>query len=198
MRLNASHPILPANREEKEAKLKDFVLRDLAHRRDGSNSNQPAIYSVIARAPDSPVVRVLHALSNEIAAAGIEIQAILFEIEPNFEENIPALSLLDISEIDARVLNDARFAAAHEQLVLSPGRIWIGDCMRRDPTKRDAFEMYADNDATAFLHAESSFARVWPHVKPLKSVRGPVGLIHDAVLASQSQSTSDGRVVTRR
>ncbi len=198
MRLNASHPILPANREEKEAKLKDFVLSDLAGSRDGTASSPPAFYTVIARAPDSPVVRVLHALANDIAAAGIEIRAILFETEPSFEEAIPALSLLDISEIDARVLNDARFAAAHEQLVLSPGRIWIGDCMRRDPTKRDAFEMYADSDATAFRHAESSFARVWPHAKPLKTVRGSAGLAHDAVLASQSQSASDGRPVSRR
>lgn len=198
MRLNASHPILPANREEKEAKLKDFVRQDLARRRDSSAGGLPAYYSVIARAPDSPVARVLHALAADISAAGIEIRAIVFETEHSFEENIPALSLLDLADIDARVMIDARFAAAHEQLVLSSGLIWVGDCMRRDPTKRDAFEMYVDNDAKASRHADTSFNRLWAHARPAKSVRGAAGLARDAMYASHSQASPDGRPVNRR
>ena len=198
MRLNASHPILPANREEKEAKLKDFVAQDLARRGEGTASEQPAIYTVIARSPDSPVARVLHSLSAEIAAAGIEIRAIMFETEHNFEENIPALSLLDVTGVEARVMNDQRFAAAHEQLVLSSGRVWLGDCMRRDPTKRDAFEAYAVNNVVATGHASSSFTRLWAHAKPAKHVSGAAGLARDAMIASQSQPVREGGPVTRR
>ena len=58
-----------------------------------------------------------------------------------------AVSLLDISCGEFRVLGDPRFGAAHEQLVVGT-HVWTGDCLRRDPNKRDAFEVYHSDDAS--------------------------------------------------
>ena len=71
-----------------------------------------------------------------------------------------AASLLDIICGEFRVLGDPRFGAAHEQLVVST-HVWTGDCLRRDPNKRDAFEVYYSDDAAVRLYAAGSFEKLW-------------------------------------
>ncbi len=46
-----------------------------------------------------------------------------------------------IPGVTCRVANDRRLFDAHEQLVLSAKDTWTGDCMRRDPTKRDSLRV---------------------------------------------------------
>jgi hypothetical protein len=55
---------------------------------------------------------------------------------------------------------------AHEQLILSPTAIWTGDCMRRDPVKRDAYEAYAPDSAETARIAQQCFERVWTASEP--------------------------------
>lgn len=156
-------PLPPSNpalsREDKEAKLKAFITEALAI--DGGRIDETRkTYSLVARSLASPVVKALHAATADIVAAGIAVRVVLFESEALADEPAQA-ALLDSSAIEIRVLNDQRFSAAHEQLTLDHGRVWIGDCMRRDPAKRDAFEMYHTGLPTMTAHAEGSFAKLW-------------------------------------
>ena len=78
----------------------------------------------------------------------------------------------------ARVLfsqTNPRLADAHEQLVINDAACWVGDCMRRDPSKRDAFECYAPAHPEASRTAAVSFARLWGACEPvtLRSTRPP-------------------------
>ena len=57
-------------------------------------------------------------------------------------------------------MSDIRLLDAHEQLVLDAATAWVGDCMRRDPSRRDTYEFYSNCPVTA-RHAVCSFAQMW-------------------------------------
>ena len=198
MRLIASPPLILSCREGKEAKLKDFIAQDLAARKDGARDGAALRYTVIARAPDSIIAQVLRAAAADIAAAGIEISAILFESETCFEEVHQPCSLVDEKSIDCRFLRDQRFAAAHEQLVLSDSKVWIGDCMRRDPSKRDAFELFHADNKTAAMHATASFNRLWAHAKSVQRVAGASGMAPGFLLAGDTEKPANRHPAGRR
>jgi hypothetical protein len=169
MRFAPSPRLLQVGREDKEAQLKDFAAKDITARL-AANTASAHVYTVIARAPDSPVIRALSALGGELIASGIGIRAILMDLDL-FIEDQHKPTLLELGNAEIRLLKDMRFAAAHEQLVLSPSRFWIGDCMRRDPAKRDAFEIFHEDNAAAARHAEISFSRLWAKGKPVHRVK---------------------------
>jgi hypothetical protein len=60
--------------------------------------------------------------------------------------------------------------SAHEQLVLAPDRAWIGDSMRREPSKRDAYESFAAGCAETATNAARSFEKIWRASAPVRSV----------------------------
>lgn len=160
MRLDQPSRSVIDPRTEKEAKLKSFIAEAL-----GDPTGTTAL-SLLARATDSPVARALTAAVTESGRSDLVLSVVLFDIDSVVEDHASA-SILDLRIAQFRVLHDARFAAAHEQLVLGPTRVWIGDCMRRDPQKRDALEFYhADSPANA-AHAIASFSRLWAKAKPL-------------------------------
>ncbi len=193
MRIAPPAPAVVANRGEKEAKLRQLIVGAVAV--SGMNA-----ITLVARAPDSPVARALTGAAKEISGAGIAMRVVLFEIESSGDEATPH-SLLEDAGIDVRVLADPRFAAAHEQLTLGGSALWIGDCMRRDPSKRDAFEMHITGDAKAARHAECSFAKLWAAAKPLKRVvTGSVApeVINARKTAKAQAKAKSGRDVSRR
>lgn len=195
MRLPSPPRIVVVSREEKESKLKTFIAAALAAKRDTAIDGFRAPFTLVARAPDSPVAQAVHALASEIAAANIAVRVVLFETEPMSEDTVHA-SLLDIAGIETRMLNDLRFAAAHEQLVLGPDQVWIGDCMRRDPLKRDAFEMYHDGHAPSASHASASFAKLWDKSTALNRVVTTV--VSPDLIAAGQQAPAAVPVSTRR
>lgn len=189
MRLPSPPRISVVSREDKEAKLRDFIAQALAARRASPLDTFGETFTLVARAPDSPVAQALMAMAGDIAAANIAVRVVLFETEPMSEDTVHA-SLLDVSSIDMRMLTDLRFAAAHEQLVLGRDQVWIGDCMRRDPMKRDAFEMYHAAQASTAAHATVSFNKLWDKSTPLNRVVGS-SVSTNAMLAGQKASESD-------
>jgi hypothetical protein len=189
MRLPTPPRIAIVSREDREAKLKSFVLEALAARDEAAIE-----FTLVARAPDSPVAQALLAVLPEISAANIAVRVVLFETEPLAEEIVQS-SLLDAGSVEVRMLADQRFAAAHEQLSVGGGRVWIGDCMRRDPAKRDAFEMYHGGDAAIAGHANSSFAKMWEKSVALNRVV-PASVAANAMLAGQT--AGDGPSASRR
>ncbi|MEO0729875.1 MAG: hypothetical protein AAFY64_05800, partial [Pseudomonadota bacterium] len=67
----------------------------------------------------------------------------------------------DLGCADIRYAVGTNIDDAHEQLVIAGRAVWIGDCMRRDPIKLDAFEQFIDSDAEAVQWARVAFDRLW-------------------------------------
>lgn len=167
MRFATSPRLLQVGREEREAKLRDFVASDMAGRvADGATHT----YTLLARAPDSPVARAVAMLANELASAQMTVRVLLLDLD-TFTDEPGRPSVLEMANAEIRLLSDARFLAAHEQLVLGPQTLWIGDCMRRDPAKRDAFEIFHDANPSAGSHASLSFSRLWAGAQEIRRVR---------------------------
>lgn len=175
-------------REEKEAKLRTLISECLAGGQTSVN--------VVARAPDSPVARALAAIAAEPASHHVAIRAIFLDAETGTADD---LQLLDLPNVETRMLRDARFASAHEQLDMGCDRAWLGDCMRRDPTKRDAFELHITGDAKAVHHAAVSFERLWLQATPanrVKTIAAEFVIAHQtgaALAAPADHGTSSSR-----
>jgi hypothetical protein len=147
--------------EEKESKLKSFVQSvveksvgvEIASRRDDA-------VLLVARSPESPVAKAVAALARE-GIIGQPVRAV-FALAPRGEVPATVAQTLTVLSSDAmHVLIDARLFDAHEQLVLSETASWVGDCMRRDPMKRDAYECFAADCAKTASWARRSHERLW-------------------------------------
>jgi hypothetical protein len=142
-------------REAKEDKLKEFISTHLAT----MSANAPTIWSLIARSSHSPVVKALNALAPEITKAQVTVRAILAVLDNGTVDAQAETMMLCATE--CRVAGNPRLIEAHEQLVLSATTCWIGDSMRREPDKRDAYECYAVDHALTAKWSTTSFSRLW-------------------------------------
>ena len=150
---------------EKVAKISEFIAGDL-EMRTLHGMQAAGTYLLLARSPQSPVAQALRANAQSLAAANVSVRVIFCEIEPAAAE--AAGKPFGLSG-ETRIARDSRLLAAHEQLVLAPDRAWIGDCMRREPTKRDTYERFAANAPEAATMATRSFERLWSSAAPLRS-----------------------------
>lgn len=170
MRLAASARDVLGNREEKETRLRSFISETLC-----SDEHKTFSCTLVAKSIESPVAAALTAVLREAAALKISLRVVLLETDGLAEDSVAA-TLLDMPDADVRILQDVRFAAAHEQLLTGGERLWIGDCMRRDPVKRDAFELFYAGNATAAGHARQSFEKLWQKAEPAKRMV-PAGVV---------------------
>jgi hypothetical protein len=137
--------------------------------------------TVIARSAESPVVKALEAVREDIGAAGASVRAIFLQ------SNVGAWGAVDgVFARDVRLALNPRLLEAHEQLVISPTAVWIGDCMRRDPMKRDAFSQEKLGCATTVKFAALSFEKLWQLATPAMGALAAMGSVpaiprHDAV-----------------
>jgi hypothetical protein len=155
--------------EEKSEKLKGFIQTWLALASTGSRATEPRCVTLVARSPNSPIARVVADLSTAIVAAGYSLKVVFSMLDAE----APAADWRVIGEApscvgEIRFARNPRLADAHEQLVLSADVCWIGDSMRRDPSTRDAFEIYALGYAETVHLAKTSFDRVWAVCEPVK------------------------------
>ena len=146
-------------REEKETRLKAFIASHMESHRASGVAPGITTYRLLALSSESPVARALGALAPDLAAAGIGVQAVFAR---------RAATVMP-EGADCRFVTDVRLLDAHEQLVLDRATAWIGDCMRRDPLKRDSYELYSDSPLTAG-HAARSFAQIWLAAGPRGSL----------------------------
>jgi len=157
---------------EKVAKISQFIAGDL-ETRTLHGMQAPGTYLLLARSPNSPVAQALRANAQKLAAANVSIRAIFCEVVPVASGN----ETMPFGLAELRLARDPRLLAAHEQLVLSPDCAWIGDCMRREPTKRDTYERFAENAPDVATLAARSFERLWRNAVPLRSLpQMPAGL----------------------
>jgi hypothetical protein len=151
---------------EKVANLSAFIADDLQTRATGG-LQAANCYLLIARSPRSPVAQALRTHATLLAAAGVTVRAIFSEVERIGAEDLVAP--FDLRG-ECRAIRDTRLLAAHEQLVLSPDRTWIGDSMRREPSKRDTYQRFTVNSAETFATAVRSFERLWRAAVPLMAM----------------------------
>jgi hypothetical protein len=107
-------------------------------------------------------------LGPELAQRGIRVRAIFTSIadDGRIGDWRGAQTALPFAR-EVRWASHPRITEAHEQLVVAGAACWIGDCMRRDPTKRDAFEQYRADDEAASRVAARSFEHLWRIAQPL-------------------------------
>ena len=154
MRTNTSPRMHVVRKEEKEARLATFIAEQLAAAIATDLAGRGL--TVLARSLESPVLKALAVHNQAIRAAGLKVRAIIVLSEGSSDE-VSGL----LAGFTARRGCDARLLDAHEQLAIGDRVAWIGDCMRREPTKRDAYEIYSAECAEMAALAHRSFDRVW-------------------------------------
>ena len=140
---------------EKVAKLSAFIASDIDTRGARGLYAAGGCYLLIARSPESPVVVALRDHASSLAKSGIRIRAIFSDVEPGQGAVTVAAAPFALPS-ECRIARDPRLLAAHEQLVLAPDRSWVGDSMRREPSKRDAYESFAPGCAETATNAARS------------------------------------------
>lgn len=175
MRVRPPLRVTVTRHDEKEHKLADFVRQHLAAAQQGRAASY-GVFMLVARSVDSPLVRAMLGLASEISAVGVSLRLILAQVE---HEQLPESWERDLGPLacEVRWARRPRLIEAHEQLVIGPETCWIGDCMRRDPTKCDAFESYILDCGEAAGCAAVSFERLWAASVPLRRLGLPPAVV---------------------
>lgn len=162
MTLNAKPRMNVVKREDKEEKLKAFIADFLATNIAGNGGHA---WQLVARSIDSPVILALTALAPQINAAGFKVKTLLTHVEPSLADSTARHAIGFACEL--RISRDVRLLDAHEQLRIDHSTAWIGDCMRREPAKRDAYECYAANCTETADWSGKAFDRLWSRGEPM-------------------------------
>jgi hypothetical protein len=157
-------PFAPARmivvkKEEKEAKVRLLLIDALAQRARSTAVDAPVL-RVLAQSANSPVARAVAALRADLARAGATVEIVL--AKPDQTQPVA----LDLTAASYRHLADVRFHDAHELLVLGTTTCWVGDCMRRDPSTRDSFELHGVDNVETARWALMCFAQIWGRAIP--------------------------------
>lgn len=150
--------------EDKELKLVEFIQ---ASAERAVSSGEPRVVLGIARSPDSPMARAIARALPVASAQNTTLRVVLTTLSASDDGAAPNAILAH----DVRIIRDARLLDAHELLVLDATTSWIGDCLRRDPARRDAYEWYAPDCPATARAARISFERIWAKAEPTGPVR---------------------------
>lgn len=151
--------MIVVKKEEKEAKIRLLLIDALAQRARSASTNG-LVLRVLAQSANSPVARAVAALRADLAGANATVEIVF--AKPDQTQPVA----LDLAAANYRHLADVRFHDAHELLVLGTTTCWVGDCMRRDPSTRDSFELHGVDNAEAARWALMCFARIWGRAAP--------------------------------
>lgn len=150
-------------REEKQAKLTAFIQEQMDRIPSDTLSGGEYELLLLAVSTDSPVIAALKSVTAARSLANVHLRLIL--------ANVQGDSLLEelqgLPPVSVNWARNARLLDAHEQLVISKTASWTGDCMRREPNKRDACECFADDCEESAKWARISFERLWSASVPL-------------------------------
>jgi hypothetical protein len=144
----------------------DWLRCEAVRVRAGSLSDTSIL--ALARSPKSPVIGALSSAGADIASAGLSVKVAFATIAdaPGLEPWIDPNSMLAFGR-EVRHAANPRMSEAHEQLVLGSNAVWFGDCMRRDPSQRDAYESYCPDNPALALSCTQTFTRLWQRTTPL-------------------------------
>ena len=160
MKRQSFHAMQVVKREEKETKLVQFVLGEIASGRVALKGH----WKVVSLSMDSPVIAALRRVISDLGGApALQVNVVLTRLG----KHELACDFEGMEQLAIRTTQSSRLLDAHEQLVLGAASSWTGDCMRRDPRERDAFETFGSNDAELAQWAFKSFERLWVAAQPL-------------------------------
>lgn len=165
MRLRTSDRFVVATPDVREARLRQLLTDQLAIRWSTGEMAGEAVL-MVARSPASPVARAVRSMAGQLAAAKVATFSIYAMLDPVLDPNGLLLTDFPPASGPVRMLRDSRFYEAHEQLILTGGALWNGDCLRRDPLKRDAFERCCF-DIRDIADAARTYARLWASAIPV-------------------------------
>ena len=157
MRLRPPLRVAVSRHEEKEQSLREFLSRHVTG--PLSASGHACDLLIVARSLESPLIKAVTSIGEDIAAAGLSVRLILAQLDCEPSPQVWARGVPFGHEI--RWAKRPRLIEAHEQLVIGPETCWIGDCMRRDPAKCDAYESFIEGCGEAAGCAAVSFDRLW-------------------------------------
>jgi hypothetical protein len=171
---------------EKEQKLQEFIYQHPAGAQHGGDASRATHLLIIARSLESPRQAGRWGSRTRSRLPGLSARMILAQVdrEPLPEEWGRAITFSH----EIRWAKHPRLIEAHEQLVLGPETCWIGDCMRRDPAKCDAYESYVEGCGEAAGCAAVSFERLWLASQPLMS-SSPAGSAAGLAQAARCRSS---------
>ena len=119
--------------------------------------------SFVLRSPASPMAKALLQTIAELSHLDVVINGLFTRIDP--AEDYAVWALLAAARgkplVQVRWLKREAFADANEQLVLGQHFAWYGDCMRREPENRDAYEVMQLAEPEAAAQATSAFKALW-------------------------------------
>ncbi len=128
--------------------------------------------TIIARSPHSPVILAMCAMRESLRARQICVQVVFSDVDPEKALRYAWNVISDLSK-DREHGDLIRWASshgileAHEQMVLGQKMCWLGDAMRREPGRRDGFDVFdADAPQTCKLSIQS-FAAMWKYATPV-------------------------------
>lgn len=181
------------NKDEKESRVIEFLEAYLAGRAAEDN-NTPAEFLLVARSPESPVCLALATLASELRSQSVSVRMVLTAIDGNVALAGSESGLVETGS--CRIISDVRLYEAHEQLVLDEQTCWVGDCMRREPARRDAYENYSTGCLETARSASATFKHLWSLGQPAAPVARLMPGIgfkdaHDAGLFSNSPADGD-------
>ena len=122
--------------------------------------------TVIARSPASPVAIAVGAAGGRFAQRGVGVRAIFAELGADaalaeFCEGVAGAGRYEMARQTVRWARNACLRDAHEQLILGTEMCWSGDCMRREPGKCNALDLY-ENDAPQVVRLGMlAFDAIW-------------------------------------
>src|SRR5262245_3617941 len=160
-------------KEERENTIKSFI-RDGLEGTGGDTGGEHAI-ALLACSPTSPVVAALLELSDELAHRGIGAAIVLAGGATAAEDETWSLSFSAKFIHEIRLTSNPRVLDGHEQLIVGDRSVWYGDCMRRDPLKRDAFTAFHPDDPAIARTCRFTFRELW---------RGAQSIYRNAALSS--------------
>ena len=179
-------------REEKETKLKEFIVGHLAARTAAVVEADPfPSCLLIARSAESPVAKTVLAMGSKARLQGFTVRAIFAYLGTTETARVAEACRVSDWGLQIRWARDLRLLDAHEQLVLGPTTSWIGDCMRREPSSRDACELFAGDCAETARRSAIYFERLWGACEPIFERLGTGTCELDHPLPAQSLEQFD-------
>ena len=157
--------------------------------------------TLLVRSAASPAARSLLAVVRQSHAFSVRLQVVFCQLDP--AELLADWSDLSLADGNTPAVAELRWARrtglsdAHEQMVLGLGQSWQGDCMRRDPETRDAFETYETINNDAARRSAAAFNSIWSKCDPIAALR-PLrssklaGLLPHDVLTQAAQGALAG------
>jgi hypothetical protein len=166
--------------------------------------------TLFARSPSSPASRALLEVMPEMGALKVAVKVLFNRLEPSADiGQWLTIACKDGAAGPALSLRWARKAAlcdAHEQMVLGTTLSWLGDCMRRDPEARDAFETFDIFNGEAARRSSQAFLALWSASEPFGNAipaltrvsSGELAAVASAAMVSDELRPASGTLVGTR